>query len=213
MSDVVSLAENLDAAIARAVGALRAGELVVLPTDTVYGLAADAFNKEATARIFELKQRPRALALPVLVSRPKQAWALCSNVPNTAMLLAAVYWPGALTMVLPQMPDMAWDLGEGGGGVAVRMPAHDDLLAILEQTGPLAVTSANHTGDPTPRAIEEIRAVLGDTIGVYLDGGASKLDTGSTIVDLTGAQPRVLREGIITIADIERTTGMTVVRV
>jgi len=212
MSEVFSLATDRDEAITRTVGALRAGELVVLPTDTVYGLAVDAFNKDATAMVFKTKMRPRELPLPVLVSRPRQAWGLCAHIPVAATALAAGFWPGALTMILPEMHEMSWDLGDSRGGVAVRMPAHDDLLSILEQTGPLAVTSANITGEPTPRSIEEVREKLGDAVAVYIDGGPSQHDFGSTIVDVTSTQTRMVREGSITLGDVERVIGTTVLR-
>ena len=208
----MSLSEDRDLAIARAIGALRAGELIVFPTDTVYGIAADAFDVNATARIFEAKKRPRSLPLPVLVSRPRQAWALCAVVPPGAAELAAAFWPGALTMIMQQTADLTWDLGDGGGSVGLRMPAHDDLIALLETTGPLAATSANITGEPTPRTVMEVRARLGESVGLYLDGGPSPSDTGSTIVDLRGATPLVVREGPIPFEEIERVAGVPVAR-
>jgi tRNA threonylcarbamoyl adenosine modification protein (Sua5/YciO/YrdC/YwlC family) len=207
LSEIVSLQEDRDEALRRAGLAVRAGELVVVPTDTVYGLAADAFNKVASARIFDIKQRPRSLPLPVLVSRPRQAWALCSFVPPAASALAAAYWPGPLTMVLPQTAELEWDLGDAKGSIALRMPAHEDLIALLEMVGPMATTSANLSGEPTASTIEEIQAALGDQVAVYIDGGPAKLETGSTIVDLTSKKMRVLREGPISHEEIERVTG------
>ena len=204
VSRVFSLAEDGDAAVHAAAGALRAGELVVLPTDTVYGLAADAFNTAATAQVFELKKRPRTLPLPVLVSRPKQAWALASTVPPAAPSLAAAFWPGALTMILPQTADLSWDLGDAPGTIAVRMPQHPAVLQLLEMVGPLAVTSANLSGEPTPPTVPEIKDRLGDTVAVYLDGGDSPGDTGSTIVDLTAGAPVIRREGPISADEIRR---------
>lgn len=200
---VMSLAEDHESALTAAVGELRAGGLVVLPTDTVYGLAANAFDRRATASIFVAKRRPRGLSLPVLVSRPRQAWALCAEVPETATVLAAAFWPGALTLVLREAEGIEWDLGDRNGTVALRMPHHADLITLLERVGPLACTSANLTGEPTPPTVTEIRAKLGDAVGVYLDGGMATSDRGSTIVDLTGSAPRIIREGAITTADIE----------
>lgn len=208
MSEIVSLAQDKEIAITRARGALRAGELVVLPTDTVYGIAADAFNVDATRAIFRVKKRPRALPLPVLVSRPRQAWALTAEVPPAATELAAAFWPGALTLVLPQA-ELEWDLGDRRGGIALRMPAHDDTLALLESVGPLAVTSANITGEPTPPVVEEIRARLGDDVAIYLDAGPAPSDAGSTIVDLTGATPKLVREGPISVEQLEKVLGTT----
>jgi len=211
VSEIISISEDRDAAMTRARGALRAGECVVMPTDTVYGIGADAFNGEATGRIFELKRRPRSLPLPILVSRPKQAWALSSHVPPEATELVAAFWPGALTLILPET-ELTWEIGDTRGGVAVRMPAHDDLLALLESVGPLAVTSANVTGLPTPPTVQEIAEVFGDGVGVYLDGGTSPSEQGSTIVDLAKDAPVLVREGAIPASEIERVLDAPVAR-
>lgn len=211
VSEIISLIEERDVAITRARGSLRAGELVVMPTDTVYGIGADAFNPEATRRIFEVKKRPRSLPLPILVSRPRQAWALSADVPPQAIELAAAFWPGALTLILPET-ELAWEIGDTRGGVAVRIPLHDDLLALLEAVGPMAVTSANITGEPTPRTVGEIAERFGDAVGVYLDGGESPSETGSTIVDLAKGKPLLVREGPIPSAEIERVLGDEVSR-
>ncbi|HVL88615.1 MAG TPA: L-threonylcarbamoyladenylate synthase [Actinomycetota bacterium] len=197
MSELVSLLDERERGIARAAEVLRMGELVVAPTDTIYGLLGDAFKPWATAKIFEIKQRPRSLPLPILVSRPKQAWALCGAVPDAALKLAAAFWPGALTMVLPENPELDWDLGERTGSIAVRMPAQEDLLEIIAMVGPVAGTSANPSGAATAPDVHGVREALGDQVALYLDGGESPADTGSTIVDLTGEQPKILREGPI----------------
>lgn len=199
---ILSLAEEREVAISKAAAELRAGGLVVVPTDTVYGVAANAFDKNATAKIFAAKNRPRSLPLPVLVSRPRQAWALCSFVPPVAAELAAEFWPGALTLVMPAT-ELDWDLGDATGTIALRMPANPDLIELLERVGPVACTSANITGEPTPARIEEIREKLGEQIGIYLDGGPSTLDTGSTIVDCSAGQIRVIREGPISVAQVQ----------
>lgn len=199
---IVSLERARDDALKAAAAELRAGGLIVTPTDTVYGLAADAFAKDATARIFALKQRPRSLPLPVLVARPRTAWALAASVPNAAVELAAAFWPGPMTIIIPA-GEMDWDLGAADGTLAVRMPAHPDLLALLEEVGPLAVTSANRTGQPTSPYAEGCAAVFGAEVGVYLDGGRAPADTGSTIVDVTGPEPRVLRAGPIDAAAVQ----------
>lgn len=193
---IVSLEGDPEPALVAAVGAVRAGGVIVVPTDTVYGIAANAFDPLATREIFRIKRRPRSLPLPVLVSRPRQAWALCSLVPDAATALAGAFWPGALTMILPANTELEWDLGDGGDTLAVRMPHHPELLSLLERTGPLACTSANITGEPTPSAVSEIAEKL-DGVALYVDGGASTLDHGSTIVDLTGTQPQIIREGPI----------------
>ena len=201
---VVSLGADREAALEAAAKELDAGGVVVFPTDTVYGVGADAFNPEATARVFEAKRRPRSLPLPVLVGRPRQAWALCSDVPSSAQVLVAAFWPGPLTLILPAAEGLSWDLGETRGGVAVRMPAHDDLLDLIMMIGPLAATSANLSGEPTPPTVAEIAARLGDSVSLYVDGGPSAGDVPSTIVDLTRWRPKVIREGAISRDAIER---------
>lgn len=194
---ILSLREDRAEALQRGVAELRAGGVIVLPTDTVYGIAANAFDRAATARIFQIKRRPRSLPLPVLVSRPRQAWALCADVPATAAEIAAAFWPGGLTLVLRAVEGLDWDLGDGDGTIAMRIPAHTDLVELLERVGPLACTSANLTGEPTPASVAEIHAKLGDAVGIYLDGGPATVDRGSTIVDCTGIEPRIIREGPI----------------
>ena len=196
-SPVVSLAADREGALEAAAKEFDAGGIVVFPTDTVYGVGADAFNPEATARIFAAKQRPRSMALPVLVARPRQAWALCSEVPRSAQVLVAAFWPGPLTLILPEAEGLSWDLGETRGGVAVRMPAHDDLLDLILMVGPLAATSANISGRPTPTTVEGVAGQLGDAVSLYVDGGPASSDVPSTIVDLTGWRTKVVREGPI----------------
>jgi len=210
VSDVVPVSD--DDSIARALSALREGELIVIPTDTVYGLAADAFTPGATDKIFALKERPRSLPLPVLVSKPRQAWALCDSVPPAAAELAAAFWPGALTMILPQTPDLDWDLGDTRGTIAIRIPDHAWVLQLLEQAGPLAVTSANPSGEQSLRDVDAVRARFKDSVGVYVDDGPSKEDAGSTIVDLARRRPAVVREGPIGSDAIEKVIGSRIAR-
>ncbi|MCA1833515.1 MAG: L-threonylcarbamoyladenylate synthase [Actinomycetota bacterium] len=210
MSEVLSLAQDRDVAIERAARALRDGGMVVFPTDTVYGVGADAFQPFATNMLFHLKGRPRSLPLPVMVSAPRQAWALTSHVPREAGELAAAFWPGALTLVLQQAPDLTWDLGETKGSVALRVPANDVARELFSIVGPMAVTSANRTGEPTPRRAADVADRLGELVSVYLDGGEAPGDVPSTIVDLTGRRPRIRREGTISREDIERIVGARV---
>lgn len=200
-ADVVSLKKHREDAIARAVLELTSGRLVAGPTDTIYGLFADAFNAYATAMVFEAKARPRSLPLPVLVCTPRQAWALCSAVPPAAQTLASTFWPGALTLVLPAA-DLGWDLGDTTGSVALRIPARDDLLEIIRAVGPLAGTSANITGQGTPKTARGVAKVFGPKVSLYLDGGTSKADAPSTIVDLTGEEMTIVREGVIAAAEV-----------
>jgi tRNA threonylcarbamoyl adenosine modification protein (Sua5/YciO/YrdC/YwlC family) len=212
VSIVLSLTKDRDRAIKSAADAVRAGDLIVVPTDTVYGVAADAFTPGATDKVFALKQRPRSLPLPILVSRPRQAWAVCDSVPQPAAELAAAFWPGPLTLIMPQTPDLDWDLGDARGTIALRMPNHPDVLSLLEMTGPLAVTSANRSGEATPAGVDDIRARFGEAVAVYLDGGPAKEEIGSTIVDLARRKPAILREGPISAAEIERVIGSKIAR-
>jgi len=207
VSDVYSLRDDRDAALEVAGKKIGEGSIVVFPTDTVYGVGGDAFNQFATERIFAAKQRPRSLPLPVLVAWPRQAWALCESVPDAAAELAAAFWPGALTLLLPASDGLSLDLGETKGRIAVRIPAHDDLIELISTVGPLAATSANRSGSPTPSTVDEIRAELGDSVAVYLDGGPAREEVPSTIVDCTRRKPKVVREGAIRSNAIDAALG------
>jgi len=183
------------------------GGLVVLPTDTVYGLGCDPFNASAVGALFIAKGRGRDLPLPVLVHNWRQAIGLVEEVTEQAKLLIAEFWPGPLTIVLRESPGIGWDLGYSRGTVAVRMPKHEFALALIERTGPLAVTSANRSGVPTPSNVVEIVGQLGGHVDVFFDNGPSSGGAASTIVDLSGKQARVLREGAIPASEIERVIG------
>jgi L-threonylcarbamoyladenylate synthase len=189
--------EDRDVAITRAGAALRDGEIVVLPTDTLYGVAADAFNPRGTRRIFEAKDRPRTFPLPVLLRSPKQLPGVCPALPDGAEPLMAAYWPGPLTMVVPAQTGLRWDLGDNDGTVAVRMPMDEVALAVIREVGPLAVTGANRSGQPAPTTVEAAREQLGGMVRHYLDGGPRGVQAASTIIDLTRRQPEVLREGAV----------------
>jgi L-threonylcarbamoyladenylate synthase len=190
-------AEQREHAVEQAALRLRAGELVVLPTDTVYGVAADAFNPQGTARIFAAKRRERTFPLPVLLRSPKQLLGLCTTVPETAERLMAAYWPGPLTMVLPSDPNLRWDLGRAEGTVAVRMPLDPVALDVIRAVGPLAVTSANRAGEPAATTAAEALEQLGEEVSLYLDDGERRELAPSTIVDLTRQRPHVLRAGVL----------------
>lgn len=196
MSEVVDAAADLDGAVGRAVTELRGGGLVVMPTDTVYGVAADAFDAEGTRKIFQAKRRSRSFPLPVLIRGPKQLLGLVTQVPETAELLMAAYWPGALTIVVRSDPNLSWNLGAAEGTVAVRMPFDDVALAIIREVGPMAVTSANLSGQPPARTVAAAQEQLGDAVGVYVDDGRRRGTMPSTIVDLTRREPHVLRAGV-----------------
>lgn len=160
-------------------------ELVVLPTDTVYGLAADAFSPKGVAALLAAKGRGPQSPPPVLIGNFAALHALADTVPDVAQRLADTFWPGALTMILKSQPSLTWDLGATKGTVALRMPDHKIALALLEEVGPLAVSSANLTGEPAAATCQQAEAYLGDRVAVYLDGGASPKAQASTILDLT----------------------------
>lgn len=184
-------------ALDEAVHALGRGELVVLPTDTVYGLAADAFSPEAVAGLLAAKGRGRQMPPPVLVGDVRTLDGLCIDVPDGVRALVEAFWPGGLTVICRAQPSLAWDLGETRGTVAVRMPDHPAALALLRRTGPLAVSSANLTGRPAATTAAEARDQLGAAVRVYLDGGAAPGGVASTIVDATSGELRVVRAGAL----------------
>jgi L-threonylcarbamoyladenylate synthase len=183
-------------AIDLAAAALAAGQIVVVPTDSVYGIAADPTLPAAVARLFEAKGRPRSLTVPILAAALEAVDRLV-ELTEPARRVAERFWPGPLTIVLRRAPGLDWDLGEERETLAVRVPDDPVALALLERSGPLAVTSANRSGDETPRTCTEIRSIFGDQASVYLDAGPSPGGTPSTIVDLTGPTPKVLRKGAI----------------
>jgi len=184
-----------------AVEALAGGDIVGLPTDTVYGLAADPFHTGAADRLFRVKGRSRAVELPVLVADEAQALALCTAVPSSARRLMQRFWPGPLTIVLPRRPDLAADLGEEDATIGVRCPAHPVPLAICAKMGPIATTSANRHQEPPLTTAFEVAQSLGAEVVLVLDGGTCA-GLASTVVDCTGESPRVLREGRLPAADI-----------
>jgi L-threonylcarbamoyladenylate synthase len=185
--------------LAEAEAALRRGQLVVMPTDTVYGIAAEAFDPVAVEGLLKAKGRGRDMPPPVLVGTVRAAMALVMDLADVGKDLIDEFWPGGLTIVCRSSPTLVWDLGETKGTVAVRMPLHPVTLDLLKRTGPLAVSSANASGRPAATTADEAMDQLGDAVAVYLDGGPSADDVPSTIVDLTGSMPRLLRQGVITV--------------
>lgn len=194
--------------IAEAVSAVRRGELIVLPTDTVYGVGADAFVAPAVTKLLEAKGRGREMPPPVLVGSVRAATALVDDLGVYGQDLIDEFWPGALTLVCRANPNLMWDLGETKGTVAVRMPMHELAVELLKETGPLAVSSANLSGQPAARNIDEAEKMLGDSISVYLDGGVSGHADPSTILDLTGPVPRLLRAGAVPVDKIRAVVGV-----
>nr|WP_299051759.1 L-threonylcarbamoyladenylate synthase [uncultured Nocardioides sp.] len=194
--------EARESAIEAAALAVRRGALVVIPTDTVYGVAADAFDADAVQLLLDAKGRGRDMPPPVLVSAPGTIDALAIDVPGWARALLDAFWPGGLTLICRQQPSLQWDIGETRGTVAVRMPDHAVTLEILERTGPLAVSSANVTGEPAATTADDADDMLGDAISVLLDDGPSPGGVASTIVDATTPEGRVLREGALSTAEL-----------
>lgn len=185
-----------------AVNAVGRGDLVVLPTDTVYGVGADAFDPRAVTRLLGAKGRGRQMPPPVLIGDVRTLDGLATDVPEAVRALAAAFWPGGLTIICRAQPSLAWDLGETRGTVALRMPDHPCALALLRRTGPMAVTSANLTGQPAAQDVEEAREQLGAAVAVYLDGGASPGGVASTIVDATSGAIRVVRQGAVALESL-----------
>jgi L-threonylcarbamoyladenylate synthase len=185
--------------IAAASLAIQRGELVVLPTDTVYGVAADAFDPKAVRRLLEAKGRGRDMPPPVLIAAKPTLDALATAVPDWARALVDELWPGPLTLVCRQQGSLQWDLGDTRGTVAVRIPDDEVAVTLLARTGPLAVSSANLTGLPAANTADEAERMLGDKVEVILDGGRAPGMVPSTIIDATGAEPRVLRVGAVSI--------------
>jgi L-threonylcarbamoyladenylate synthase len=185
--------------LAEAASALRKGLLAVTPTDTVYGVAADAFSPVAVSSLLAAKGRGRQAPPPVLVGTVRAALALVEETSATSDDLMDKFWPGGLTLVFRANRSLAWDLGDTMGTVAVRMPLHPIALDLLRETGPLAVSSANRTGEPPATTVADAETQLGDTVAVYLDGGICPSSVPSTIVDVTGPVPRLLRRGAVTV--------------
>ena len=198
-------------AIDEAVNAISRGGLVVLPTDTVYGIAADAFDEAAVAALLAAKGRGRQMPPPVLVGEVATLDGLAIDVPDDARRLVEAFWPGGFTIILRAQPSLQRNLGDTGGTVALRMPDHPAALALLKRTGPLAVSSANKSGSPAAQDVADAERQLGGSVAVYLDGGQVPGGVASTIVDATGPTLRVVREGAVSlealceVADVEGT--------
>ncbi len=200
--------EQRPAGIAAAVAAVLKGELVVLPTDTVYGIGADAFRPAAVQSLLAAKGRGREMPPPVLVGSVRAASALVEDLGPYGQDLIDEFWPGGLTLICRASRSLKWDLGDTKGTVAVRMPQNEIALELLVQTGPMAVSSANLTGQPAATTAEAARQQLGESVDVYLDGGPCEADVPSTIVDLTGEMPRLLRGGAVPIGKLREVAAV-----
>jgi L-threonylcarbamoyladenylate synthase len=194
--------DELAPAYRAAVDAIEAGDLVVLPTDTVYGIAADAFKADAVQRLLDAKGRGRDMPPPVLISVVESLDALATDVPEAGRKLCEAFWPGPLTVICHAQGSLMWDLGETQGTVALRVPDHENTRELLSRTGPLAVSSANLSGQPAALDVYDAEAQLLDSVAVYLDGGVATGGQPSTIVDLTGDVPHIVRVGALSVQQI-----------
>jgi tRNA threonylcarbamoyl adenosine modification protein (Sua5/YciO/YrdC/YwlC family) len=186
--------------------AIGRGELIVLPTDTVYGIGADAFNAKAVQSLLDAKGRGRSTPPPVLIGDASALDALAVDIPDVARTLTEKFWPGPLTLVLHAQPSLTWDLGETKGTVGLRIPASQEAIALLKETGPMAVSSANIHGKPSATNAEQAFDYFGESVPVYLNAGESSVGVASTILDLTNAQNkviRILRQGALRQSEIE----------
>jgi len=210
MSAWFDCADNVQRAegLAAAVTAVLNGELVVLPTDTVYGLGADAFSPGAVRRLLAAKGRGRDMPPPVLVGTVRAATALVEDMGPDGQRLIDEFWPGGLTIVCRAARSLSWDLGDTKGTVAIRMPEDTVALDLLRETGPMAVSSANLSGSESAMTAAEARDQLGEAVSVYLDGGKVSGGVASTIVDLTGPQPRLLRRGAISVGRLREVAAV-----
>ncbi|MFE9041637.1 L-threonylcarbamoyladenylate synthase [Streptomyces sp. NPDC007818] len=187
-----------------AASAVRRGELVVLPTDTVYGLGADAFSAEAVADLLAAKGRGRTMPTPVLIGSPNTLHGLVTDFSEHAWELVDAFWPGPLTLVARHQPSLMWNLGDTRGTVAIRMPLHPVAIELLTDVGPMAVSSANTIGLPAPEDCDAAQQMLGDAVSVYLDGGPTPALVPSSIVDVTGKVPVLLREGALSPEELRK---------
>lgn len=219
MSNIFDCAnsDQLLAGMRTAKQAIAKGQLVVLPTDTVYGIGCDAFSAAAVNALLAAKGRDRQSPPPVLIKDATVMQALAEYVPDVAQTLANAFWPGALTMILRSQPSLTWDLGETKQTVALRVPDQKIALALLAETGPLAVSSANLTGELAATDAESASKYFGDKVAAYLDAGDSPKGEASTILDLTDIRPdgsgeiRLVRQGALAIERIEGVIGKKLV--
>lgn len=183
--------------LSSATDAVEAGRLVVIPTDTVYGVGCNAFNPEAVNRLLQAKRRGPDMPVPVLVGSWDTVRGLSRDYTRQMNVLIEAFWPGGLSIVVPQAPSLTWNLGDTNGSVMLRMPLQKLAIELLQKTGPMAVSSANISGQPPALNAKEAEEQLGNSVSVYLEGGQAEIGTPSTIIDLTQATPTILREGAI----------------
>ena len=189
--------DEREAGLSAAVDAVQAGQCIVLPTDTVYGIGADAFNNDAVAKLLATKRRGPDMPVPVLVGSWTTIQGLVREFSDTAKILVEAFWPGGLSIVVPEAPSLPWNLGDTRGTVLLRMPNQPLALELLQRSGPMAVSSANISGNPPALNAANAKQQFGDAVGIYLDGGDAQVGEPSTIVDISGPQPVILREAAI----------------
>jgi tRNA threonylcarbamoyl adenosine modification protein (Sua5/YciO/YrdC/YwlC family) len=206
-TDATERARGIDAAVR----AVRRGRLVVMPTDTVYGIGCDAFSADAVAALLAAKGRGRDMPVPVLVGSPTTLAGISAQSGGVVSELVEAFWPGGLTVVCRHQPSLDWDLGDARGTVAVRMPLHPVAIEVLRETGPMAVSSANRSGHPPARSGDQAREQLGDAVAIYLDSYPTDDEVPSTIVDVTGPKPLVLRTGAISLELLQEVAPETTV--
>ena len=211
MSIVVKMTTDAERrrGLVAAKAALMRGECVVMPTDTVYGVAANPFVPKGITNLLTAKRRDRDLPIPVLVPNLDSALALSYQLTDQAKLIMEKFWPGAITLITKAHPTLKWDLGNADGTIALRIPLQRTALELLSETGPLGVTSANLTGESAATDIESAQHKFGNSVSVYLDAGATAGETASTIIDASQGQLRVVRVGVISISNIVEVTGAT----
>lgn len=210
MSKIYDCADEVDRArgMRAAVDAAQAGRLVVLPTDTVYGLGCDAFNNDAVASLLAAKRRGPDMPVPVLIGSWDTIHGLVAEVSSAAQDLVHAFWPGGISLIVPQAPSLPWNLGDTRGTVMLRMPLQPLAIELLREVGPMAVSSANISGQQPPTTAQAAQRQLGSTVAVYLDGGEASIGTPSTIIDLSGPVPRILREGAVPTGRIAEVLGL-----
>lgn len=201
--------QQREAAIDRALNAVKGGRLVVMPTDTVYGIGCDAFDNQAVDALLRAKNRGPDMPVPVLVGSWNTVQGLVRDYSFNMRRLVEAFWPGGLSVVVHQAPSLPWNLGDTRGTVMLRMPMHPVALELLEKTGPMAVSSANISGQPPATNVDQAMQQLGDSVGVYVDGGEATIGEASTIVDLSSGKPRILREGATTAERVGEVLGIS----
>lgn len=187
-----------------AASAAKRGDLVVFPTDTVYGLGTDAFSPSGVENLLAAKGREKNMPTPVLIGSPNALSALAARVDQRMQDLVQCFWPGALTLIVKQQPTLNWDLGDTSGTVAIRMPMHPVAIELLNLVGPMAVSSANKTSQPAATNSQMAIEQLGESVSIYLTGGPSASALPSTILDLTGEVARLIRLGALGLAEIRK---------